>query len=43
MLFAAGLGTRMRPLTEHTPKALIELGDRLLARARARCEDALVL
>jgi MurNAc alpha-1-phosphate uridylyltransferase len=30
ILFAAGLGTRMRPLTEHTPKALIQLGDRTI-------------
>ena len=30
ILFAAGLGTRMRPLTEHTPKALIRLGDRTI-------------
>jgi MurNAc alpha-1-phosphate uridylyltransferase len=41
ILFSAGLGTRMRPLTEHTPKALIQLaGKPLLDYALERFEAA---
>ncbi len=41
MIFAAGLGTRLKHLTEHTPKALIKVGGiTLLERVINKLKDA---
>lgn len=41
MIFAAGLGTRLQPLTDNTPKALIEVaGQTLLERVITRMDKA---
>lgn len=40
LIFSAGLGTRLAPLTDHTPKALVLLnGKPLLSYALAKCAE----